>query len=50
MANKLNKELANRSLELEALAAMSPDDRIARIVWDRVQDDLEHRDDLVYGM
>ena len=50
MPNRLNKELASRSLELEALAAMCPDDRIARIVWDRVQDDLEHRDDLVYGM
>lgn len=50
MNNKLNKELASRSLELEALAAMSPDDRIARIVWDRVQDDLEHRNDLIYGM
>ena len=50
MANKLNRELASRTLELEALAAMCPDDRIARIVWDRVQDDLECRNDLIYGM
>ena len=50
MVNKLNKELASRSLELEALAAMSPDDRIARIVWDRVQDDLEQQNDLIFGM
>ena len=29
---------------------MSPDDRIARIVWDRIQDDFERHDDMIYAM
>jgi len=50
MDNDLNEELANRSLELATLSKMSPDDRIARIVWSRVQIDLEKEDSLNYGM
>ena len=50
MNSKLNKELVSRSLQLSALAEMQPDDRIARITWDRIQDDLEHADSMVYGM
>ena len=29
---------------------MPPDDRIARITWDRIQDDLEQANSMVYGM
>jgi len=50
MNSKLNKELVTRSLQLASLAEMHPDDRIARIVWDRIQDDLEQADSMVYGM
>ena len=50
MNSKLNKELVSRSLQLAALAEMPPDDRIARITWDRIQDDLEQADSMVYGM
>jgi hypothetical protein len=50
MNSKLNKELISRSLQLAALAEMQPDDRIARITWDRIQDDLEQADSMVYGM
>ena len=50
MNSKLNKELVTRSLQLASLAEMRPDDRIARIVWDRIQDDLEQADSMVYGM
>ena len=50
MNNKLNKELVTRSLQLASLAEIHPDDRIARIVWDRIQDDLEQADSMVYGM
>ena len=50
MNSKLNKELVSRSLQLAALAEMQPDDRIARITWDRIQDDLEQADSMVYGM
>ncbi|MDA7622988.1 hypothetical protein N8645_00485 [bacterium] len=50
MNNKLNKELVSRSIQLAALAEMQPDDRIARITWDRIQDDLEQADSMVYGM
>ena len=50
MNNKLNKELVTRSLQLASLAEMLPDDRIARIAWDRIQDDLEQADSMVYGM
>lgn len=50
MNNDLNEELANRSIELAQLSKMSPDDRIARIVWSRVQNDLEKKDSLVFGM
>ena len=32
------------SIELEELSKMSPDDRIARIVWSRIQNDLEEKD------
>ena len=50
MDSKINKELVSRSLQLAALAEMQPDDRIARITWDRIQDDLEQADSMVYGM
>ena len=50
MNRDLNEELANRSIELAKLSRMTPDDRIARIVWSRVQSDLERQDSLVYGM
>ena len=50
MHSKLNKELESRSIQLAALAEMQPDDRIARITWDRIQDDLEQSDSMVYGM
>ena len=50
MNSKLNKKLISRSLQLAALAEMQPDDRIARITWDRIQDDLEQADSMVYGM
>ena len=50
MHSKLNKELVTRSLQLASLAEMHPDDRIARIAWDRIQDDLEQADSMVYGM
>ena len=50
MNSKLNKELMSRSLQLTALAELQPDDRIARITWDRIQDDLEQADSMVYGM
>ena len=50
MNSKLNKELISRSLQLAALAEMQPDDRIARITWDRIQDDLEQADSMVFGM
>ena len=29
---------------------MTPDDRIARIVWARIQNDLEHKDSFIYGI
>ena len=50
MNHDLNEELTNRSLELAKLSKMSPDERIARIVWSRVQSDLERQDSLVHGM
>jgi hypothetical protein len=50
MNSKLNKELMARSLQLASLAEMQPDDRIARIAWDRIQNDLEQADSMVYGM
>ena len=50
MSSKLNKELMSRSLQLASLAEMQPDDRIARMTWDRIQDDLEDADSMVYGM
>ena len=50
MENNLNEELANRSIELKQLAIMTPDDRIARIVWARIQNDLEHKDSFIYGI
>jgi hypothetical protein len=50
MNENLNKELANRSIELAELSRMAPDDRIARLVWSRIQNDLEQEDSLVYGM
>ncbi len=50
MNSKLNKELVTSSLQLASLAEMHPDDRIARIVWDRIQDDLEQADSMVHGM
>ena len=50
MNSKLNKELVTRSLQLASLAEMQPDDRIARIAWDRIQDDLEKADSMVFGM
>ena len=50
MNHDLNEELTNRSLELAKLSRMTPDERIARIVWSRVQSDLERKDSLVHGM
>ena len=50
MSDDLSNELESRSLELAKLSAMDPDDRIARIVWERVQDELETRDSMEYGM
>ncbi len=50
MSSKLNKELMSRSLQLASLAEMQPDDRIARMTWDRIQDDFEKADSMVYGM
>ena len=50
MNSKLNKELISRSLQLAALSEMHPDERIARIAWERIQDDLEKTDSMVYGM
>ena len=50
MSDELSNELESRSLELAKLSAMDPDDRIARIVWERVQDELETRDSMEYGM
>ena len=44
MSDYLSNELESRSLELAKLSAMDPDDRIARIVWERVQDELESQD------
>jgi len=50
MNHDLNEELNSRSVELEELSKMSPDDRIARIVWSRIQNDLEEKDSLIYGI
>ena len=50
MNHDLNEELNSRSIELEELSKMSPDDRIARIVWSRIQNDLEEKDSLIYGI
>ena len=50
MSDHLSNELESRSLELAKLSAMDPDDRIARIVWERVQDELEKQDSMEYGM
>ena len=50
MSDHLSNELESRSLELAKLSAMDPDDRIARIVWERVQDELEKHDSMEYGM
>ena len=50
MSDELSNELESRSLELAKLSAMDPDDRIARIVWERVQDELEMQDSMEYGM
>ncbi|WP_114994573.1 hypothetical protein [Synechococcus sp. UW179A] len=50
MNHDLNEELANRSTELAELSRMTPDDRIARIVWSRIQNDLEREDSLIFGM
>ena len=50
MNHDLNEELTSRSIELEELSRMSPDDRIARIVWSRIQNDLETRDSLIFGI
>ncbi len=50
MNSKLNQELISRSLQLAALSEMHPDERIARIAWERIQDDLEKTDSMVYGM
>ena len=40
----------SRSLQLTTLAELQPDDRIARITWDRIQDDLEQANSLIHGM
>lgn len=50
MNHDLNEELNSRSIELEELSKMSPDDRIARIVWSRIQNDLEEKDSLIFGI
>ena len=50
MNHDLNKELTTRSVELAELSRMPPDDRIARIVWSRIQNDLERQDSLIYGI
>ena len=50
MNHDLNEELTSRSIELEELSRMAPDDRIARIVWSRIQNDLESKDSLIYGI
>tara|TARA_B100000073_G_C23615803_1_gene526410 strand:+ start:394 stop:948 length:555 start_codon:yes stop_codon:yes gene_type:complete len=50
MNQDLNEELNSRSIELEELSKMTPDDRIARIVWSRIQNDLENKDSLIYGI
>ena len=50
MNHDLNEELNSRSIELEELSKMLPDDRIARIVWSRIQNDLEEKDSLIYGI
>ena len=50
MNRDLNEELATRSVELAELSRMTPDDRIARIVWSRIQNDLESKDSLIYGI
>ena len=50
MSDDLSNELESRSLELAKLSAMDPDDRIARIVWERIQDELETQDSMEYGI
>ena len=50
MNHNLNDDLNSRSIELEELSKMMPDDRIARIVWSRIQNDLENKDSLIYGI
>ena len=50
MNHNLNEDLKSRSIELEELSKMMPDDRIARIVWSRIQNDLENKDSLIYGI
>ncbi|QNI56144.1 hypothetical protein SynBIOSE41_03675 [Synechococcus sp. BIOS-E4-1] len=50
MNHDLNEELATRSNELAELSRMAPDDRIARIVWSRIQNDLEREDSLTHGI
>ena len=50
MNHNLNEDLNSRSIELEELSKMMPDDRIARIVWSRIQNDLENKDSLIYGI
>ena len=50
MNRNLNEDLNSRSIELEELSKMMPDDRIARIVWSRIQNDLENKDSLIYGI
>ena len=50
MNHDLNEELNSRTIELEELSKMLPDDRIARIVWSRIQNDLEEKDSLIYGI
>ena len=50
MNRDLNEELATRSVELAELSRMTPDDRIARIVWSRIQNDLERKDSFIYGI
>ena len=50
MNHDLNEELATRSIELAELSRMTPDDRVARIVWSRIQNDLEREDSLIYGI
>ena len=50
MNHDLNEELNSRTIELEELSKMLPDDRIARIVWSRIQNNLEEKDSLIYGI